>query len=191
MRKKPMHSFTKRRNGFTVQSYEHSSVNGYHPAAGVRWRMKALVWRVLPDGTVHLWRFCLRFWYALRQEGRSFLGHMKTLLATKQWGVDLGSLGAYLPDGRLIPNERTKAHSLGIQELSSAHPWASSIDKEIYLEGFRAGEQFAHRNPLFALCTEAHAVVPFVTSESGNSMPPQAVQQSSKYDPLGPQPSRE
>jgi hypothetical protein len=102
--------------------------------------MRALVWRVLPDGSVRLVMRWLRFWYALRYEGRSFFGHMRLLLATRQWGVDLGPLGAHLPDGRLIENEQTKAHTLGMQELSSLHPWASKIDKEIYLEGFQAGE---------------------------------------------------
>jgi hypothetical protein len=99
---------------------------------------------------------------------------MRLLLATKQWGVDLGSLGAYLSDGRLIENEWTKVRTPGIQELSSLHQWASTIDKEIYLLGFRGGERFARRTEGLDLGTEAHAVVarvPSVTCKCGDSMP--------------------
>jgi hypothetical protein len=157
------------------------------------WHTKALVWRSLPNVMVRLVARCFRFWCALRLEGRSFLGHMQTLLAKKHWGVDFGSLGARLPDGRLIPNARTEARSLGTQELSLRYPWASTIDTEIYLEGFRAGEQFARRTAGLDLGIEARASVakPFVASKSGNSMPHLAVQQSTKHDPSSQPPSRE
>jgi len=144
------------------QSYWQTACS--HPASGVCGRKTALVWRVLPDGSVRLAVRWLRFWYALRYESRSFLGHMRLLLATRQWGVDLGPLGAYLPDGRLIANEQTKAHSLGMQELSCRHPSASTIDKEIYLEDFLAGEQFAHRTECLDLGTPARPVVARVPS---------------------------
>ena len=71
------------------------------------------------------------------------MGRTQTLLARKHWGVDLGSVLERLPSGRLIQNERTDARSCGIRELVSAHPWASNIDLQIYLEGFDAGERFA------------------------------------------------
>ena len=164
------------------------------PVVDVPRNIRESVWRVLPDGMVRLWKLCLRFGYALRLEGGSFLGRMSLLLATRQWGVDLGSLGAYLPDGRMIENEWTKARSLGIQELSSRHPWASSIDKGLYLEGFQAGEEFARRTVGLDLGTEARAVVarvPFSTSENANLTPYPAVQQSTKRDPSNPRPLRE
>jgi hypothetical protein len=71
------------------QSHQQSVV-WRHPPTGVRWRMKVLVWRALPKHLVRPARRLLRFWYALRGEGRSFLGHMNTLLAKKHWGIDLG-----------------------------------------------------------------------------------------------------
>jgi hypothetical protein len=57
----------------------------------------------------------------------------------------LGPLLQRLPDGRLIQNARTSARSSGMQELESAHPWASSVDLEIFLRGFDAGELYALR----------------------------------------------
>lgn len=139
-----------------------------HPVADGHQRSRLLVWRLLPVSMVRLARHWLRFWYALRQESRSLRGRIQILLAKKHWGVDLGPLGAYLPDGRLIENERTKARSLGTQELSSRYPWASTIDKEIYLEGFRAGELFARRTEGLDLGTEARATAarPSLISEA-------------------------
>ena len=162
----------------------------HYRVLGAPWRRKALVWHLLPSVMVRLAERYWRFWCALRLEGRSFLGRMQTLLATKHWGVDLGSVGAYLPDGRLIENERTKARSLGMRELEYRYPWASTIDINLFLEGFREGERFAHRTKGLDLGTEARATVAktFITSEGGNSMPHLAVQQSTKRDLLTPLP---
>jgi hypothetical protein len=59
----------------------------------------------------------------------------------------------------LIPNARTEARSLGTQELLSRYPWASHTDMVIFLEGFRAGEQFARRTEGIDLGIEVHASV--------------------------------
>jgi len=173
----------------TNQSGQQTALWRYRVSGGLR-RRKALVWRLVPDGMVRLAARYWRWWCALRLEGRSFRGHMRTLLAKKHWGVDLGSLGAYQSDGHLIENERTKAHSLGMQELLSRCPWASTTDIEIYLSGFRAGEQFAHRTAGLDLGTEARAGVARDASfERGNSTPHLAVQQSAKHDRQDPLPS--
>lgn len=95
---------------------------------------------------VSLWRYAtvlLRFLYALRLEGRSFVGSMKELLSKTHCGVDLGLALERLPCGCLVQNERTNARHQSIRALVSLRPWASTIDREIFLEGFDAGEQYA------------------------------------------------
>ena len=119
--------------------------------------MSGLVWRLLPPCLLRRAEHYWRFWCALRLEGGSFLGHMQTLLATRCWGIDLGPVWTRLPDGRLIENEQTKARSLSTQALLSRYPWASKVDKEILLFGFRMGEQFARRTAGFHWDTEACA----------------------------------
>jgi hypothetical protein len=156
-----------------------------HPATGVLWRTKVLVWRVLPKPLVRLASQTLRFWCALRLEVRSCRGRIRSLLAKKHWGVDLGPLGKPLPDEQMILDERTEAHSLGMQALTAAHPWASTIDLQIYLEGFRAGEQFARRISDVGSDKQVHADVAeplsLASPRGGNSMPPHVTQQ-----PRGP-----
>jgi hypothetical protein len=66
----------------------------------------------------------------------------------------------------LIENEQTKARSLSTQALLSRYPWASKVDKEILLFGFRMGEQFARRTAGFHWDTEACAQAAHSTSEA-------------------------
>jgi hypothetical protein len=145
---------------------------------------RLLVWRLLPCGPVRLARHLLRFWYALRSETRSLRGRICTLLATKYWWVDFGSLGARLPDGRLIPNARTEARSLGTQELLSRYPWASNTDMAIFLEGFRAGEQFARRTEGIDLGIEVHASVASFPSCTSGAQQSYAAPSSSATDQM-------
>jgi len=125
--------------------------------------------------------YLLRFWYALRLEGRSGLGHIQTLLSKKHWGVDLGSPFERLPDGRLIACVRTDARNQGMQKLESDYPWASTIDLEIFLKGFHAGEQYA-LGTLDRQLRSSAAVGSPDYSKGSNSMPPVATQQDSKHD---------
>lgn len=127
----------------TEKQLDQQTLGWRHSPTGVLWRTKAWAWRVVPSPLVRLASHCLRFWYALRLEGRSFYGHIQTLLAKRHWGVDLGPLYENLPGERLFENKRTAARSAGMEALVSEHPWASSIDLQIFLEGFHAGEQYA------------------------------------------------
>ena len=95
---------------------------------------------LLRYGPVHL-----RFWYALRLASRSLVGHTKTLLDKKRWAVDFGPLFERLPCGCLVPDERTDARSIGIQEIESRYPWASIVELQVFLEGFDAGERYGLR----------------------------------------------
>lgn len=76
-----------------------------------------------------------------RQVSDSLRGYIKTLRA-KRW-TDLGPWYDVLPCGCLVPNERTIARSLGMKELKSRYPWASTVECSMFLEGFDKGEQFA------------------------------------------------
>jgi hypothetical protein len=84
--------------------------------------------------------------YTLRIGLRSFLGHIEELLAKRYGTVDLGPMLQQLPSGYLIPDMRTLTRNEGITALEKAHPWASNIEAEIFLEGFDWGERYAHHN---------------------------------------------
>lgn len=85
------------------------------------------------------------FLHALRLAIRSFRGHMSVLLARKHWTVELGRGVQRLPNGCLTPNERTIYRSQCIQELATRYPWASMVERTLFLEGFDKGELFARR----------------------------------------------
>jgi hypothetical protein len=91
-----------------------------------------------PARAIH-WFGCV-----LRQEIRSFLGHMSVRFAKTPWVVDLG-LMYQNSNGHLVPNERTIYRNECIQELALRYPWANSVEQILFLEGFDKGEQFARR----------------------------------------------
>jgi hypothetical protein len=160
-----------------------------HPATDALSRTRALVSRALPSPLVRLGRRWLRFWYALQREGRSFRGHIQTLLAKKHWGIDLGPEFQRSPSGHLVENEWTEARSLGMQALNSRYPWASTVDLQIFLEGVHVGEQSALRILGFGSDKQVLggvAVEPsHILASAGNSKPLPDAQQSSRPDPRG------
>jgi hypothetical protein len=169
------------------------------PLPELLWRHSAtsvpsrrLVWRVLPSVLVRLVRRFLRFWYAQRSEARSFHGHIQTRLARKHSAFDLGLESQCSPDGHLVGNDWTKARSAGIQALVSAHPWASTTDLQIFLEGVHTGERSALRILAFDSDKQVLAIVAIepsiVLSGERNSMPLSEVQQSTKCDLSAPLP---
>lgn len=99
----------------------------------------------------------------------------------------IGPAFRVLQDQSLVRNERTEARTVGIETLRARFgDWVPQLDLEMFLAGFEAGEEFVLRMGSTGY-TES-----FLTSiKGGNSMPPQAVQQSSKCDLLVPLPSRE
>lgn len=154
-----------------------------HLSKSLRWR----IWQILRQPVfrplIRLVEYLLRFWYALRLEGRSFSGRMKTLLSRKHWRVDLGLVFESLPNGSLVENSRTNARSRGTQKLKSDYPWANTIDLEIFLRGFHEGEQYVLRSLHTQELEQSLAY-----SRGGNSMPPRSTQQDSKHDLQSPLP---
>ena len=57
--------------------------------------------------------------------------------------VDFGPALRRLPDGSLLPEERTLARSRCTDSLLATRPWVDSVDVQIFLEGFEAGEQWS------------------------------------------------
>jgi hypothetical protein len=116
----------------------HTQVESHAPSSNMLSGVSALRNKV-----VRLVLCVRRLVYALRWSGRSFLGHTRFLLATKYWSVDLGLAYERLPNGCLIHNRRTSARSSGIEELQLRYPWATTVHKLMYLEGFDKGERFS------------------------------------------------
>lgn len=110
------------------------------------------------------WRL-IQFWYVLRIAVRSFHGHTSELLARKHLGADLGFLFQQSEAGHLAPNKRTESRNAGIEQLILLRPWTTSVDWEVFLQGFDWGEQFALRTN-----TQVHTSVEMETSAtSGHS----------------------
>jgi hypothetical protein len=57
--------------------------------------------------------------------------------------VDFGSAVQRSPDGILLPVYRTHARAEYTKALLAIHPWADTVDLEIFLMGFDAGEQWS------------------------------------------------
>jgi hypothetical protein len=69
---------------------------------------------------------------------------METLLARKTLQQDYGPAMRSLPDGSLVPNEKTIARSRGIQNLRATYSgWVGVVEAEIFLIGFEAGAQWS------------------------------------------------
>jgi len=84
--------------------------------------------------------------YAIRYEFGSLVGRIKFLLSKTYFGVDPGPYHSEGPDGHLFCNQRTQIRTADIIALKNRHPWASSMDGQIFLEGWEAGENSCSYN---------------------------------------------
>jgi len=76
---------------------------------------------------------------------RSFRGHIGTLSSTQKTCVDLGPVLDCLPNGSYQQNTRTAARKQGIEILWAKRPRMGSVDLQMFLGGFDAGEQWCAR----------------------------------------------
>jgi len=102
---------------------------------------------------VHYWRARMRLHrstkriraklYRWKYIARSLSGHMGNLLARKTLRLDLGPAMRPLPDGSLVPNEKTIARSENIQNLRATYSgWVGILEAEMFLMGFEAGVEW-------------------------------------------------
>jgi hypothetical protein len=72
---------------------------------------------------------------------RSFRAHIRIQSARKGASVDVGP--ALQRQGeRYLSDERTIARAEGIRKLLATHVWADSVDIQMFLVGFDAGEEY-------------------------------------------------
>lgn len=116
------------------------------PSGNVFPRVRALARKLAPEALwPRLWHL-FRFLSALQLASRTFVGHMRILLAEKFWSVELGHPLVFLQSGSVIRNNRTAARTYGIRQLRSRYPWASLVDHKLFLQGFDLGEEYARHN---------------------------------------------
>jgi hypothetical protein len=60
--------------------------------------------------------------------------------------VDIGPALRCSGGGRYLDDERTLTRSAGIEKLQAMYPWVDTVDLELFLRGFDAGEEWAFRN---------------------------------------------
>jgi hypothetical protein len=96
--------------------------------------------------------------------------------------LDIGRAFRVLADRSLVPHERTEARTRGIQTLKATFgDWLPQLDKQIFLMGFEAGEQF-----VLHMGSEGYTETFLSPLWNGNPMPLPTTQQCSKRD-LSPQ----
>jgi hypothetical protein len=94
-------------------------------------------------------RLCALFWrlldttYILRASFDSFLAHTRIRFATRPPSVDYGPAFHRLSDGTYQAEARTLARAEYTKAVSATRPWADTVDLEIFLMGFDAGERWA------------------------------------------------
>jgi hypothetical protein len=101
-------------------------------------------------------------WYALRCAYRSYRAHTALLLAKRELPVVEFGPALLLSKGLLIPNTRTSSRSQCVKTMLASHPWANTTDVLSYLEGFDAGERYAHST----YGTQAHAAPQDLTCDA-------------------------
>lgn len=84
----------------------------------------------------------LNVWCIWKTAFRSFRGHIQ-IQSTKVFPyTDFGLALRRLPDGRLLPDERTESRSSHTSRLEAKYPWVDAVDRQLFLLGFDAGEQW-------------------------------------------------
>lgn len=108
----------------------------------VHLRTKVPIWtrirrRVLPR-VVRL----LNIWCIWSGAIRSLVGRIRIQSPTETPHADLGIGCEQCPDGNFRVPIRTQHRVQGIQRLEATFPWVDFVDRQIFLMGFDAAEQF-------------------------------------------------
>lgn len=81
----------------------------------------------------------------LRASCRSFLGRIR-LQSTKNWIVSYGPAFSRDREGCLVPNAGSNVRAECTEKQGAIYPWVDSVDLQMFLDGFDAGEEWALRN---------------------------------------------
>jgi hypothetical protein len=108
---------------------------------------------------------------------------IQNLRATKLclYGIEIGRLQGNHVDRRA--NERTRACMRDMQEIDTFHPRATLLDRQLFVEGWKRGAEWASggtRNPQSGSTHTDLVALSNPDNSGGNSMPPQSTQQQSK-----------
>jgi hypothetical protein len=134
----------------------------------------------------------VRRWYhvsvlrVLLAECCSLVHRIQVLLQIREWeiqdGVDSARTGM---SPILVSGSRTykRAYRRYMQQLQMEHPWLSTVDHRLVTQAWKAGSVWDGLEGISRTQVDD-------SYERGNSMPPQAVQQSTKHDSSTPLPSR-
>jgi hypothetical protein len=145
------------------------------------------VWRVSKHRVRHRALRWLMFLCKWSTSYRIAYEHIEFERARDYVPTRIGPAFRVLPDQSLVRHERTEARIAGIRTLRAKFgDWLPQLDLEIFLIGFEAGEELVLR------MGSTGYIESFLTpARGGNSMPPPAVQQSTKRDQQSPLPSQE
>ena len=85
--------------------------------------------------------------YTLWQEFRSFLQRSRTVLSSKsKLGIDMGPEWERDTYGTLRRCIRTRVRIQDTEKAFANRPWATILDRQLFLEGWDAGVQFGLRS---------------------------------------------
>jgi hypothetical protein len=132
-----------------------------------RARLARDFWRTVTPVSMQVRIWIQDHWYTilglarvLKLTLRNFHGHIGILLSKNPSVLGCGPMLEVDHEGHLFLNRRTYARVVGIQELNTLYPWASSIEERIFLAGFHMGEEFALHQPDTSLEEVAYLTPP-------------------------------
>jgi hypothetical protein len=137
---------TKTDSQWTTQSSAHLSNERLGDAHFHRYKLSktSSLWERLSVSTVP---YRLQLLYGLLLELRSLYHRIRLLVLRK--GMSLPQMGRVFQlddDGCLVPNSRTQAHTMDMQQLRERHPWLSPEDWNLFLIGWDAGWESSKRS---------------------------------------------
>lgn len=121
-----------------------SAPTSYPSAPSRRGHGKAYLWWRQLKRLQRLLRLrLLCSWYIWRNAHNSCRGHIRKQSPRELPFVDYGPCLESDDSGWYQPNKRTNARKRYTQMLSAIHPWLDMVDRQMFLMGFDAGEQWS------------------------------------------------